>query len=304
MSWTAAFLIITSAFMHAFWNFISKRRSPTLAFFFVAAASAAMVVSPLLVAHRHVLPLVTLSVWGLILATGVAQTVYFSGLSGAYRHGDMSLAYPLARALPVLAVAAISLLIGTNGEIGLLSLFGMLLITTGCIILPLRQFSSLKLRDYVGVVYLMAVVAAVGTTAYTLIDDAVLRQLRAVMATSLSNTRVTLLFISLQALSTTILLGFVTLANVPERQRLAEITGNRRLLLTGMMTGVVIMATYGLVLASMAYVRNVSYVAAFRQLSIPIGAVLGLTLQQEARYRPKIAGIVVISIGLILVGLG
>ena len=64
------------------------------------------------------------------------------------------------------------------------------------------------------------------------------------------------------------------------------------------------MATYGLVLASMAYVTNVSYVAAFRQLSIPIGAVLGLTIQREPRYLPKIIGIVIVSVGLILVGVG
>jgi uncharacterized membrane protein len=64
------------------------------------------------------------------------------------------------------------------------------------------------------------------------------------------------------------------------------------------------MSTYGLVLAAMAYVSDVSYVAAFRQLSIPIGAVLGLTLQQEPRYQPKIIGIGVVSVGLVLVGIG
>lgn len=64
------------------------------------------------------------------------------------------------------------------------------------------------------------------------------------------------------------------------------------------------MATYGLVLAAMAYVSNVSYVAAFRQLSIPIGAVLGLTLQNEPRYRPKLLGIGIVSVGLVLVGIG
>ena len=76
------------------------------------------------------------------------------------------------------------------------------------------------------------------------------------------------------------------------------------LLVQGMVTGVVIMATYGLVLASMAYVTNVSYVAAFRQLSIPIGAILGITLLHEPRYLPKLIGIGIVCIGLILVGIG
>jgi drug/metabolite transporter (DMT)-like permease len=304
MSWIAALLIITSAFMHASWNFVSKRHSPTLAFFFIAAASAALVALPVLFLHGQALSYIPPLVWVLIVATGGAQAVYFSGLAGAYRYGDLSLVYPLARALPVLAVAAISLIAGIGGEIGRIGLLGMLFISAGCLILPLPSFQRLNLRDYAGIVTLMAVLAAAGTTAYTLIDDSALRQLRAVNGISLSSTEITLLFIALQAISTTLMLGLVALIKKSERQQLVLIARSRRLLLSGMLTGVVIMATYGLVLASMAYVRNVSYVAAFRQLSIPIGAVLGLTLQHEARYRPKLAGIAVISLGLILVGLG
>lgn len=304
MSLTAALLIISSAFMHASWNYVSKRRDPTLAFFFVAAASAAFLLSPLLVMYRALLPHIPLSVWGLILATGVAQAVYFSGLAGAYRHGDMSLAYPLARALPVLAVAAISILLGKGGEIGHIGLVGMLLISLGCVVLPLTRFRGLRARDYTGFVYLMAIVAAAGTTAYTLIDDAALRRMRATSELALNNTQITLLFIVLQVISTSVVIGLVSLTLATERQRLTALLSNRQTLFAGMLTGIVIMATYGLVLASMAHVRNVSYVSAFRQLSIPIGALFGLILANETRHRPKIVGIIVISIGLVLVGVG
>ena len=75
-------------------------------------------------------------------------------------------------------------------------------------------------------------------------------------------------------------------------------------MISALITGVVIMATYGLFLASMAYASNVSYVAAFRQLSIPIGAFLGLTLLGEPRYRPKLIGIGVVTLGLLLVAVG
>jgi drug/metabolite transporter (DMT)-like permease len=304
MTWTAALLIITSAVMHALWNFVSKRRHPSLAFFSVAAASAAVAASPLVVIHWRLMPLIPASAWALIVATGFAQAVYFSGLSGAYQHGDLSLAYPLARALPVLMVAAISILIGRGQQIGGIGLLGMVLISFGCIILPLPRFRGLRLRDYRSAVYHMAVVAAIGTTAYTLIDDSALRQLRTAADLPLTSTQTTLLFIALQALSTTIVLGLVSLARSPERRRLAAMVHNRQQLTSGMLTGVFIMATYGLVLVSLAYVRNVSYVAAFRQLSIPIGAVLGLTLQQEPPYRPKLVGIIIISVGLIMVGVG
>ena len=70
------------------------------------------------------------------------------------------------------------------------------------------------------------------------------------------------------------------------------------------MTGIGIYLTYGLVLVSMNYVTNVSYVAAFRQLSIPLGALLGMALLKEPRYPPKIIGVVIVFLGLVLVSMG
>ncbi len=304
MSTIAAVLIITSAFMHAGWNFVSKRQNPSLAYFFVTAVSASLFISPVLILHRHVLPLIPLSVWMLVVGTGLSQMIYFIGLAGAYRHGDISLAYPLARALPVLLVAGISFLLGNGDAISQLSLFGMVLITAGCILLPLPHFKKVRLSEYVDVVYLMALLAAVGTTGYTMLDDQALRQLRSMTALPLSNSEITLLFIPLQTGSTAVMLGLGTLLYPAERRQLASILKHRSLIISAMLTGVAIMSTYGLVLAAMAYVSDVSYVAAFRQLSIPIGAILGLTWQQEPRYRPKIMGIGIVSIGLILVGVG
>ena len=302
MSFIAAVLIIISAFMHAGWNFMSKRRNPSLAFFFVTAVFAALTTSPILLLYRHVLGLIPTAVWNLVLATGIAQLVYFVGLAGAYKQGDISLAYPLARALPVLFVAAISLLLGNGGRIGHLGLLGMGLVTLGCVILPLPHFQKIRPQEYLNWVCLMALVAAIGTTGYTLIDNQALKQLRAVIP--LNNSQITLLFIALQISSTALMLGLGTLLHSPERRQLRQFWQDRRLLLTSLVTGMVIMATYGLVLASMAYVSDVSYVAAFRQLSIPIGAVLGLTLQQEPRYWPKLLGIGIVSVGLVLVGIG
>lgn len=290
--------------MHAGWNFVSKRQNPSLAYFFVTAVSAWLLVSPVLIFHRRALPLIPLSVWVLVIGTGLSQMIYFTGLAGAYRHGDISLAYPLVRAIPVLLVVGISFLLGNGSAISQTGLIGMGLITTGCIILPLPHFKKVRLREYIDVVYLMALLAAVGTTGYTMLDDQALRQLRGVAAIPLTNSEITLLFIPLQTGSTAVMLGLGTLLYPTERRQLRPMLKNRSLVLSAALTGVAIMSTYGLVLAAMAYVSDVSYVAAFRQLSIPIGAVLGLTLQQEPRYLPKLLGIGIVSVGLVLVGMG
>ena len=259
---------------------------------------------PFLWLYRGVLPHITPATWAWVAATGVAQAIYTTGLAGAYRRGDISLAYPLARALPVLFIAAISILLGRGSQIGRISLLGMALITAGCIILPLRNFKQIQLRDYFSGVYLMAFVAAIGTTGYTLIDDQALRLLRSTAEITLTSTQITLLFITFQISSTAIMIGLATLMFGPTRRELRTVLQDRSLVRVGLITGVVIMATYGLALAAMGYVTDVSYVAAFRQLSIPIGATMGIVLQNEPRFRPKLIGISIVSIGLILVGFG
>lgn len=304
MSLVATVLIVASAFMHAGWNFTSKRQNPSLAFFFVTAVCATILIFPVLIIHRGTLPHIPGTVWFLVIGTGFSQMIYFIGLAGAYRRGDISLAYPLARALPVLLIAGVSILLGNGSAISQLSLIGMGLITVGCIILPLPQFKKIRLREYIDTVYLMALLAAVGTTGYTMLDDHALRELRNTAAIPLTDSQITLFFIPLQTGSTAVMLGLGTLLYPSERRLLGVVLQNRSLVISAVLTGAAIMSTYGLVLASMAYVSDVSYVAAFRQLSIPIGAVLGLTLQQEPRYLPKLVGIGVVSAGLVLVGIG
>ncbi len=304
MTLTAAILIITSAFFHAGWNLVSKRSNPSLAFFALAAASGSAVMLPVMLFHRQALPHFPSALWGWVALTGIAQAVYLTGLAGAYRRGDISFAYPLARALPVLFVAGITILLGNGGDITGIGYLGMGLIVIGCIVLPLTSFQDFKLKEYFSPVYAFALLAAIGTTGYTMIDDQAMRLMRETAEVALENRAITLLYISFQTASTAAVAWLITLLYRPERQMLQEIVRDSPLLRKALITGVVIMATYGLALAAMAFVTNVSYVAAFRQLSIPIGAILGLTLQGEPRYRPKLIGIGVISLGLIFVGLG
>ena len=51
----------------------------------------------------------------------------------------------------------------------------------------------------------------------------------------------------------------------------------------------------------MGFVKNVSYVVAFRQLSIPLGTAFGIMFLKEPVYSPKLAGAAIMFIGLMLV---
>ena len=299
MTATAILLITISVVAHAGWNLFSKRQ-PSVSFFLIASSTSVLVLSPLLWYNRTLWAWVPPAVWALVAVTGLFQAIYYSGVAGAYRHGDMSLAYPMLRSLPVLLVTAISFALGRGDQITPLGLVGIVTVAVGCMLLPIKSFREIHLRDYLALCCLLALVAAVGTTGYTLVDDEALRQLRSSLAW-LDKSRITLFYITLQTLSTSLWVLLFVLILPSERGRFRELwrQGRGRAALSGL----VITGAYGLVMASMAYVSNVSYVAAFRQMSIPLGALLGIFLLKEPRYFPKLMGVGVVVTGLVLVAL-
>ena len=299
MSATAILLITLSVFAHVGWNLLGKRQ-PAVAFFFLATSASTLLLMPLLWYHRALLPWIPPAVWALVGATGLFQAIYFSGLAGAYRHGDMSLAYPLLRALPVLLITAISFLLGRGHQITPVGLIGILTVAVGCLILPLKSLRAIRLQDYLALCCLLALVAALGTTGYTLVDDEALRRLRQSLYW-LPAPHITLLYIPLQTTSTALWLALFTRFLPSEQERLRQQWRQGRS--QAALTGLVITGAYGLVLASMAYVSNVSYVAAFRQMSIPLGALMGILLLKEPRYFPKLLGVGIVFAGLVLVAL-
>ena len=298
-----AFLLITlSAFIHAFWNFLSKRQNPTTAFFLIASLVSLILISPVLVIFRQGLPYFTTADWILVVITGICQALYYVGLSGAYRNGDLSLAYPLARALPVLMVALVSLALGRGSQIGGLAFTGFIAVAAGCLILPLPNFGELKLKHYLNICCVFAALAAIGTTGYTLIDDQVLRNLRTAAGMPLVKTEITLLFMALENISLTIALAAYICLRRSDYHTLRSTwksiwipAGGAGLMMTG---------AYGLVLLAMAFVSNVSYVSAFRQISLPIGVFLGMVVHREPKVLPRIAGLVIILAGLMVIALG
>lgn len=200
----------------------------------------------------------------------------------------MSLAYPLVRVLPILLVALISMLLGRGEALSAVSLEGMSLVTVGCFILPLKSFLAFQPQQYLNRTMPWILLAAFGI-GYILIDDLALKLLRVPLHVTPS----TILYASLQGLSTSLFIWiFLALFERPLKIRLLPVA---------VLTGLMISATYGLTLAALAFVKDVSYV---RQLSIPLGATLGMMIAREPAYRPKLTGIFIVVLGLMLTALG
>ena len=135
-----------------------------------------------------------------------------------------------------------------------------------------------------------------------LIDDRALKQLRAASSASAPAAWAALCFAPLIALSTTLWLAVYVASRRYERQALAKIWRTSRGY--AVTTGLIVWLAYGLVLVAMGYARDVSYVTAFRQISIPIGAALGVTVLREPLHWPKAVGVGLVFAGVIAVALG
>ena len=302
MTLTAILLLVVAAGLHASWNLASKSRQPTASYFLLASLAGVVVQAPALwLAPETLRLLLTPRLGGLLLATSVAMALYYIALAGAYRAGDMSVAYPLARAAPVLLVVVVTFLLGRGHQLSLVCGAGMVLVVTGCFLVPQHRFDELHARRYLNPTCALALLAAVGTAGYSVIDDQVLRELRAAAGADTSRLALTAVYGCLEALVTALLLAAFVVVRPAGRASL------RRALRTektyALLTGVAIHVTYLLVLVAMGFARNVSYVVAFRQLSIPLGAVIAIVFLREPPYRPKLAGVAVMLVGLVLVAL-
>ena len=106
-------LVAGAAVLHVTWNVLLKTAGDPLRAAAIGMTAAGLVICP----TAFVVWLVTrpeIPVWSLALGflSGILEAAYFSFLAAAYRRGDLSLVYPLARGTaPLLAVAAGTLIL-------------------------------------------------------------------------------------------------------------------------------------------------------------------------------------------------
>ena len=158
---------------------------------------------------------------------------------------------------------------------------------------------------------LFSLLAAVGTMGYSIVDDHALRQLRPALA-PLAPTVTTLLFALLEGISTSVWLACFLLAAAARGKgrrggaagALAALRLPRGRLRTAFLSGIAIFAAYTLVLIAMGFARNVTYIVAFRQMSVPLGVLLGLVVLGEPLNPPKVAGVIAVTAGLVFVAAG
>ena len=297
MSLLAFVLIIASAGLHATWNMIAKKERMTIGFYAILGSIGAIWSSWV----RFVTPLGFFAMPGKFYLTLagmlVGEMFYGFGLVFAYRALDMSTAYPMMRSLPLLFIAAITMLCGLGEPLTLCAMIGMAVLFAGCLMMPLRNFSDLKLRNYLNRGMLYIIIVASGTTLYTIFDNLSQSVMREAFP-EVAKPMISMTYYSYRAVTLSIVLWIVALSFPSTRAEVVEMWRRRSWM--PILAGLCSSLTYVLVLLSMNFVTNVSYVQAFRQVGLLIGMLEGVLILKERCTAPKVAGIVLILGGLAL----
>ncbi|SMB81648.1 EamA-like transporter family protein [Desulfonispora thiosulfatigenes DSM 11270] len=301
MSTISIILVLLSSVTHAGWNLLSKKDNSSISYFFVGNIAAGIIFSPILFFYHDKLSLIPDYVWVLLILTGFFEALYYSTLAYGYRLGEMSLVYPIARALPIIMVTIYTVMIGKASDISHSYIIGCLFIVVGLFILPLEKITKETLKSLFTKSIGFAFVAAIGTAAYSVIDDKALRILNEVPDQAFSSLEASLIFMVFIALFSSVWLGIFTLFSQEERKLFREIMENHKKNATIMGLGIYV--SYGIILLSMLFASNVAYVVAFRQVSIPIGTLFGYFILKESMYLLKIIGTFLTVLGLIVIAI-
>jgi drug/metabolite transporter (DMT)-like permease len=233
-------LVLAAAVIHATWNRLLHGADDRLA----AAAVGSVLSAVLLLPATIAVP--PLRVWPLAIASGAAEAAYFAFLAAAYRRGELSFTYPVARGIaPFLITLGGAAALGqplTAARVG-----GTIALAAG-----LAVISWAGLAKGRGLALTFAALTGVTIAVYSVIDAGAVRSANAVGYLG-----------AVTIVQAVVLLGAVRL----NRERL------RAMARPGAGIGVGSLAAYLLVL--LAYQRApASPVAALRELSILLGILM------------------------------
>ncbi len=291
-------LVLFSTLLHASWNILAKRGSgaPDLFPRVLLVLSIPGVLIGLLTEWRGaaLLP----AVWPFLLATGACQAAYFLGLTMGYRCGDLSLVYPLVRALPVLLVGAFDVVQGQAP--GIVGWSGLALVLCGCLLVALPTRSAREpaaTRSWPAAAIGWAAVAALGTVGYTVCDKLAAD---AITASGAAGAGAAFRYGVWEFATTTAYYLPLTriIARRGARPRHPPRLSGKAGLVTIVLIASLMYVTYALVLWAYQLSWQTSYVVALRQFSIVVGVVVGALLLGEAAPAARISGAVIIAGGV------
>jgi uncharacterized membrane protein len=279
-------LILGSAVLHSFWNFLSKKGGRPIAFFFWVFVWSVFLFPPaFLVMGFSPVQLIQVqpTLWVLILCSGLLETIYFVCLIEAYGKGDLSYVYPVSRSAPLFTQIWAFLFIGE--VLSPEGIAGIGLVMIGLLIVSWTEVRPRSRAPMLGP-FLLALGAALTSSIYSVIDKVGVQMLHPLFYAWLLN--------ACMAVDTGLYLAI--------RRKYSFLSLWRESKKETFLVALLLNGAYFLVLLAMQ-MSKVSYVVAFRQVGAVFGALMGITLLKEPSWKTRMTGVLVLASGLVLIGL-
>jgi drug/metabolite transporter (DMT)-like permease len=274
-------LVIGAAVIHAGWNALAKRAADPLAFLWCAGGVGTLLYLPgvMYVLARSGFRLAALP---FVIATIVLHSAYFFSLGRAYRSGDLSVVYPIARGLGVVLVPIVAFVI-FDERLSPPGTLGVALVVLGIFALHWRRQRTSTSLFAPGTGW--AITTGVTIAGYSLVDKAGVARLSP------------LAYIGLMELGAFFVLLPAMLARRDGLRR--EWRTNRLAILAA---GILSPGGYLLVLFAFQ-LSKAAYIVAGREVSIVLSALVGSLWMNEGRLGQRLAGAAVVAAGVACVAL-
>ncbi|MGH7306492.1 MAG: EamA family transporter [Candidatus Rokuibacteriota bacterium] len=283
MSGQALVLVVCAAVLHAIWNALAKRAENQFAFLWSSVTLATFILLPLGLWHRPAEPASSAGLPFVAASVGI-HALYFWALGRAYRDGDFSRVYPIARGLGVALVPLVALPVFGEG-LSWLGALGIGLVVLGIAALSLTPSApgSHATGRAAGTVW--ALVTGLTIASYSLVDKAGVARLHPMP------------YIALMGLGLAVVLAPIALRDRPALRREWRVRW-RTILVASAMN----LTSYLLVLFAFR-LSKVGYVVAARELSILFSAFIGSLWLGEGRLAPRLAAASIVLAGVVCVAL-
>ena len=268
--------VLLAAAAHAGWNAAIKRGLDPLVTTVLIAVGAGAVSLPIL--GLTGLPAAASRPW--VIASVLVHLGYFAGLIEAYRAGDMSQVYPIARGAAPLMTALVSTT-WLGERLGLIGWLGLLCLVAGVMMLSLRGGATLALdRRAVG----FALFTALTVCAYSVIDGIGVRASGNALA-----------YTAAVFLGNGAIMALYGLA----RRGPKLFAAPSQIWRTGLAGGALQFGSYAVALWAMT-VAPIAVVAALRETSVLFGALIAVVVLREPLRAVRVLAALLIVAGLVM----
>ena len=276
------FLVLLAAIAHASWNFLSKKISGNLPIFWLGSMCINMVLLPFTIViicrngfnWHGAVP---------ILISSSFHCCYYITLFNSYKFGDISAAYPISRGTGV-ALTALVAVFALHDYVSGIGWCGIVLIVSG--ILTVGLSNTMTKEDIKSCLF--AFLCGITIAGYSLADS---------RSAGFNHPVVSLNVMSITSLLLVSPIAFRKGFGKTVRENLDHLP-------YAPVIGLGSLGTYLIIMYAFSLSNHASYIVALRECSVILASILGFVVLKEKPTRQKIIGIILITIGLVLIKLG